>query len=221
VAVVVVDDDALFRRSIARLLEEHGYKPSAYESFGQLEDAAKIPQEGCIILDLNLPGISGLEIQRKLTLMAPALCIVFLTGFGEVDSSVMAMKRGAVDFLEKPVEHEVLLRAVEHAINRSRMLNREQAESAELGRRFERLTAREREVFVRITSGLLNKQAGSELGISEKTVKFHRAHIMAKMEAESLAELAKMAARIGSNADRTSSGRAVSSENHASLFCKR
>lgn len=198
--IVIIEDDALFRRSIVRVLEEHGYKPSAYESFDQLEEVATIPQEGCIILDLNLPGTDGLEIQRRLTAMAPSLSIIFLTAFGRVDVSVRAMKRGAVDFLEKPVEDEVLLRTVEHAIDRTRTLNRERSELAELRRRFERLSDREREVFARITSGLLNKQAAAELGISEKTVKFHRAHIMEKMEASSLAELAKMAARIGLNA---------------------
>ena len=194
--VFIIEDDALFRRSIVRVLEEHGYKPNAYESFDHFEKAAMIPQEGCVILDLNLPGTSGLEIQRWLTAMAPSLSIIFLTAFGRVDVSVRAMKRGAVDFLEKPVDSDVLLQTVEHAINRTRLLNRERSELAELRRRFERLSEREREVFTRITSGLLNKQAAAELRISEKTIKFHRAHIMEKMEAGSLAELAQMAARV-------------------------
>lgn len=197
--IVIIEDDALFRRSIVRVLEEHGYEPNAYESFDQLEDVAAIPQEGCVILDLNLSGTSGLEIQRKLKAIAPSLSIIFLTAFGRVDVSVRAMKRGAVDFLEKPVESEVLFRTVDRAITRSRTLNRERLELAELRRRFERLSDREREVFAWVTSGLLNKQAAAELKISEKTVKFHRAHIMKKMEVGSLAELAKMAARLGLN----------------------
>lgn len=217
--VVIVEDDALFRRSIVRVLEERGYETNAYESFGQLEDTATIPQEGCIILDLNLPGTSGLEIQRRLAMVAPSLSIVFLTAFGRVDMSVLAMKRGAVDFLEKPVEDEVLLRAVEQAINRTQALNRERAEIEELERRFGRLSDREREVFARITSGLLNKQAAAELAISEKTVKFHRAHIMKKMEAGSLAELVKMAARIGPNARNAElSDQNTSSKNQGTTF---
>jgi FixJ family two-component response regulator len=166
----------------------------------QLTLEKDMPQVGCAILDLNLPGRNGLEIQDRLAGLAPSLSAVFLTGFGRVDSSVLAMKRGAVDFLEKPVDHAVLLRAVEHAIDRSRKLNQEREEREELHHRFERLSAREREVFALITSGLLNKQAAAELRITEKTIKFHRAHIMQKMEAESLAELAKMAARIDSTA---------------------
>jgi len=194
--VLIIEDDALFRRSIVRILEENGYKPNAYESFDHFENAATIPQTGCIILDLSLPGASGLEIQRRLTTIAPSLSIIFLTAFGRVDACVRAMKRGAVDFLEKPVEDEVFLQAVERAIERTLMLNRERLELAELRGRFERLSDREREVFIRITSGLLNKQAAAELKISEKTVKFHRAHIMEKMEAGSLAELAQMAALV-------------------------
>jgi FixJ family two-component response regulator len=197
-ALVVIDDDALFRKSITRLLEEHGHRVKAYESLDHLTLEKDIPQVGCAILDLNLPGRNGLEIQDRLAGLAPSLSAVFLTGFGRVDSSVLAMKRGAVDFLEKPVDDAVLLRAVEHAIDRSRKLNQEREEREEIRHRFERLSAREREVFALITSGLLNKQAAAELRITEKTIKFHRAHIMQKMEAESLAELAKMAARIDS-----------------------
>jgi len=194
--VVVIDDDALFRRSITRLLETHGYQPKAYESFDNFEASGLIPQAGCVILDLNLPRRGGLEIQNKLAVMAPALCIVFLTGFGQVASSVRAMKSGAVDFLEKPIEDVVLLRAVSFALDRSRSLSRDRAEREQLQRRFEGLTSREREVFALITSGLLNKQAGAELGLTERTVKYHRKRIMEKMEALSLADLAKIAGRI-------------------------
>jgi FixJ family two-component response regulator len=198
-SVVVIDDDAPFRRSLTRLLEEAGHQPKAYESFDHFEASGMIPQEGCVVLDLHLPRSNGLEIQEKLTLMAPAVCIVFLTGFGQVAASVRAMKRGAFDFLEKPVEDVVLLQAVEHALNRSRSLNKDRAECEELHRRIERLSSRERDVFALITSGLLNKQAAAELGITERTVKHHRRNIMDKLETESLAELAKIAERVDSS----------------------
>jgi FixJ family two-component response regulator len=195
-SVIIIDDDSLLRRSIARLLQEHTHNVEAYESLAQLYETGKVPRIGCALLDLNLPGANGLEIQAKLAVVAPTLSIVFLTGFGQVDSSVRAMKGGAVDFLQKPVEDVVLLQAVERAIERSRALGHQLIARDELRQRFERLSTREREVFALVTSGLLNKQAAAELGIAEKTVKFHRAHIMEKMEVESLAELAKMADRI-------------------------
>lgn len=138
-----------------RLLEEHGHQPKGYESFDGFEASGIIPQEGCVLLDLNLPRSSGLEIQNKLAVMAPALCIVFLTGFGQVASSVRAMKSGAVDFLEKPVEDVVLLQAVGRALDRSRSLSQDRAERERLQRRFDCLTSREREVFALITLGLL------------------------------------------------------------------
>ena len=194
--VVIVDDDSMFRRSITRLLEEHGHSVAPYESLDQLVETGNIPKLGCALLDLNLPSVGGLEIQKRLAALAPTLAIVFLTGFGKVDSSVRAMKSGAVDFLQKPVDDVVLLQAVELAIDRSKTLNHQRAERDELRGRFERLSTREREVFALITSGLLNKQAAAELDVTEKTIKFHRAHIMKKMEARSLAELAKMAERI-------------------------
>jgi len=194
--VVIVDDDSMFRRSITRLLEEHGHSVAPYESLDQLVETGNIPKLGCALLDLIVPGVGGLEIQKRLTALAPNLAIVFLTGFGKVDSSVRAMKSGAVDFLQKPVDDVVLLQAVELAIDRSKTLNHQSAERDELRGRFEKLSTREREVFALITSGLLNKQAAAELDVTEKTIKFHRAHIMEKMEARSLAELAKMAERI-------------------------
>jgi FixJ family two-component response regulator len=195
--IVVIDDDRLFRQSIRRLLETHGYKSATYDSLEQLTDAGKIPQVGCAILDLNLPASSGLEIQDRLTKVAPALAVIFLTGFGQVSSSVRAMKAGAVDFLQKPVEDRVLLQAVERAVERSRRLYEERQELGGLRLRFEGLSQREQEVFALITVGLLNKQAGAELGLKEKTVKVHRAQVMAKMGAGSFAELVKIAERLG------------------------
>jgi FixJ family two-component response regulator len=145
---------------------------------------------------LNLPGTSGLKIQEQLAVAAPTLPIIFLTGFGKVASSVRAMKAGAVDFLEKPVRAADLVPAVERAISRSYKLQSDHVELKKLRHRFESLTMREREVFTLITSGLLNKQAGAELGITERTVKVHRAHVMEKMKVGSLANLVKLSQRI-------------------------
>jgi FixJ family two-component response regulator len=194
---LVIDDDQLFRRSIARILEAHGYTTATYESLAQFTAAKAIPQFGCAILDLNLPDSNGLQIQDRLTRVAPALAVIFLSGFGQVSSSVRAMKAGAVDFLEKPVEDSVLLQAVERAVDRSRRLYDERRELEELQLRFRSLSAREQDVFALITSGLLNKQAGAELGVKEKTVKVYRAQLMAKMRAASFADLVKIAQRLG------------------------
>jgi FixJ family two-component response regulator len=195
--VLIIDDDGLFRRSIKRVLDAHGYSTATYESLNQFIGAGKVPQIGCAILDLNLPDSNGLEIQQKLTYIAPTLSTVFLTGFGKVSSTVQAMKAGAVDFLEKPVEDAVLLHAVQSAVDRSMRLYEARRELEELRRRFEGLSPRERQVFGLITAGLLNKQAASELGLKEKTIKVHRAQVMANMGAGSFAELVKMAQRLG------------------------
>jgi FixJ family two-component response regulator len=195
--VLVIDDDPLFQRSISRILESQGYATATHESLAKLAASKDIPQLGCAILDLNLPDSNGLIIQQKLAKVAPALAVIFVTGFGQVSSSVRAMKAGAIDFLEKPVEDEVLLQAVERAVERSRRLYQEGRELDNLRLRFERLSQRERDVFALVTSGLLNKQAAAELGLKEKTIKVHRAQVMAKMGAESFADLVKIAQRLG------------------------
>jgi FixJ family two-component response regulator len=195
--VVLIDDDSLLRRSVKRLLEANGYPTTTYESLRQFLETGRIPILGCAILDLNLPDASGLEIQDSLAKSAPTLSIIFLSGYGKVGTSVRAMKAGALDFLEKPVEDAILLDAVCMAIERSKHLLADQSERTELQHRYNRLSARERQVFALITSGLLNKQAGAELGLTEKTIKVHRAHVMDKMEADSFAELTKMAQKLG------------------------
>jgi FixJ family two-component response regulator len=195
--VVLIDDDRLLRRSIERLLKAAGYFVTTYDSLRQFLGTGRIPNLGCAILDLNLPDGSGLEIQKELATSAPTLSVIFLSGYGKVGTSVRAMKAGALDFLEKPVEDSVLLEAIRAAIERSRQLVADQSERQMLRQRFERLTGREREVFTLITSGLLNKQAGAELGLTEKTVKVHRGHVMQKMEAASFAELTRMAQKLG------------------------
>jgi FixJ family two-component response regulator len=195
--VVLIDDDRLLRRSIERLLKANGYFATTYDSLRQFLGTGRIPNLGCAILDLNLPDGSGLEIQKELATSAPTLSVIFLSGYGKVGTSVRAMKAGALDFLEKPVEDSALLEAIRAAIERSRQLVADQSERRILRQRFERLSGREREVFTLITSGLLNKQAGAELGVTEKTIKVHRAHVMEKMEAASFAELTRMAQKLG------------------------
>ena len=195
--MLIIDDDQLFSRSIARVLDGQGYSTATYDSLAQLSAIEDIPQLGCAILDLNLMDSDGLQIQERLKKLAPTLAVIFVTGFGQVSSSVRAMKAGAVDFLEKPVEDTTLLRTVERAVEQSKVLYREQRELQDLHRRLKTLSQREREVFALISSGLLNKQAGAELGITEKTVKVHRAQVMAKMGASSFAELVKSAQRLG------------------------
>jgi FixJ family two-component response regulator len=195
--VFIIDDDELFRRSIKRVLDAHGYSAATFESLNQFTAAGEVPQIGCAILDLNLPDSNGLEIQQKLACIAPTLSTVFLTGFGKVSATVQAMKAGAVDFLEKPVEDAVLLHAVESAIDRSMRLSEARRELEQLRLNFEELSPRERQVLALITAGLLNKQAAAELGVKEKTIKVHRAQVMSKMGAGSFAELVKMAQRLG------------------------
>jgi FixJ family two-component response regulator len=194
--VVLIDDDPSLRKSVSRLLEAQGRRVEAYESLEQFYGRGTLPQVGCAVLDLNLPGTTGLKIQEQLAVAAPTLPIVFLTGFGKVASSVRAMKAGAVDFLEKPMRATDLVPAVERAISCSYKLRSEHVELEKLRHRFESLTMREREVFTLITSGLLNKQAGADLGITEKTVKVHRARVMEKMRAGSLADLVKLSQRM-------------------------
>lgn len=197
--VVLIEDDHLLRRAVARLLEAHHYAVATYDSLGQFTSAGPVPQVGCAVLDLNLPGASGLEIQQKLGNVAPALSVVFLSGFGKVASTVRAMKAGALDFLEKPVEDAVLLQAVKSGVERSQRSYEEGFELAALRQKFQTLSARERQVLSLITSGLLNKQAAAELGLKEKTVKVHRAKVMAKMGADSFAELVRISQRLGLN----------------------
>jgi FixJ family two-component response regulator len=199
--VLIVDDDELYRRSIKRVLNASGYAVITYDSLAQFSTAKVFPRLGCAILDLNLPDSDGLEIQSRLAKLTPTLAVIFLSGFGRVSSSVRAMKAGAIDFLEKPIEDLALLKAVECALERSRQLLEETIELDDLRRRFEGLSKREQEVFALITGGLLNKQAGAELGVTEKTVKVHRAQVMAKMGAGSFAELVKAAQRLGLKAN--------------------
>ena len=195
--ILLVDDEPAVRRGLCRLLRAAGFDVLEFgspEHFLQElpEDAA-----GCAILDVSMPGLDGLDLQRELTSRGVQLPIVFLTGRGDIPQSVRAMKQGAVDFLTKPVDGEVLLSAVRQAFERDRVEREARAQLAAIRTRLETLTDREREVLERVVAGKLNKQIGSELGIAEKTVKVHRGRVMEKMVASSLAELVHFAGLVG------------------------
>lgn len=195
--VFVVDDDASVRRSTERLVRSLGLAIHAFASAREFLDGARVDKPGCLILDVQMPGLSGLDLQRELAQRGVEIPIIFLTGHGDIPMTVRAMKAGAAEFLTKPVRPRELLSAIHAAIERDRVSHRARREINALRDRYGRLTPREREVLPLIAAGLLNKQIAGELATSERTVKFHRAHIMKKMHAESLAELVRMAERLG------------------------
>jgi len=195
--VYVVDDDRSVRSSVARLLESCGYKVRTFASATDYLDQIDPDAHGCLLLDLRMPEIDGLELQNRLLRGGTARPIIFLTGQGTVPESVAAMKAGATDFLEKPADPNELIGAVRKAIEVDRARRRESAELAEIQGRVSLLTPRERQVFERVVKGRLNKQIAHELGVSEKTVKVHRGRVMEKMQTASLADLARLAERLG------------------------
>jgi len=195
--VFVVDDYAPGRRSISRLLRAAGFAVTAFASAKEFLAQYDPETPGCLVLDLAMPAVSGLELQGILDDRGSLLPIIFLTAYGDIPKSVQAMKLGASDFLTKPVNDEDLLAAVRVAIEKHRALRREQAELSEIRARLATLTPREREVLEYVVAGKLNKQIAGELGTVEQTVKIHRAHVMQKMRVQSVAELVRLTERCG------------------------
>ena len=195
--VFLVDDDHGVLKALSRVLREAGYAVETFESAEAFLARYQAGVEGCLVLDVGMPGLDGLELQHFLAGEGELLPIVFVTGRGDIPMSVRAMKAGASDFLTKPVRADVLLAAVHSAIEHGATARRARAEAEDLRRRLESLTAREREVLVALAAGKLNKQIAADLGVVEQTVKFHRARIMERMQARTIAELMHIAAQVG------------------------
>jgi FixJ family two-component response regulator len=194
--VFVVDDDVSVRESLEALIRCEGWQPETFASAQEFLDRPRVQIPNCLVLDVSLPGLNGLDLQSLVANERTDMPIIFITGHGDVPMTVQAMKAGAVEFLTKPFNDEVLLAAIRAALERSRVALSLEAEMRILRDRYASLSQRERQVMALVVSGLLNKQVGGELGISEITVKAHRGKVMQKMKADSLADLVKMAARL-------------------------
>jgi FixJ family two-component response regulator len=194
--VFVVDDDVSVRESLESLIRCAGWEPETFASAQEFLSRPRVLVPSCLVLDVTLPGLNGLDLQKRVAVDRTDMPIIFITGYGDVPMTVQAMKAGAVEFLTKPFRDDVLLSAIQHAIERSHTALRHEAEIRALRDCYALLSRREREVMALVVSGLLNKQVGGELDVSEITVKAHRGKVMRKMKADSLADLVTMAARL-------------------------
>jgi FixJ family two-component response regulator len=194
--VFVVDDDAWVRESLELLISDEGWQPETFGSAQEFLDSPQARVPNCLLLDISLPGLNGLDLQKRIAVERTDMPIIFITGHGDVPKTVQAMKAGAVEFLTKPFNDEVLLTAIHQALERSRLALVQEAEMQQLRDRYASLSPRERDVMALVVSGLLNKQVAGELGIAESTVKAHRGQVMQKMKANSVPDLVKMTARL-------------------------
>ena len=195
--IAIVDDDPSAREGLSSLIQSAGWRAETFASAQEFLARPRAEVASCLLLDLQLPGLSGLDLQKRMAEVGLEIPIVFLTGHGNIPASVKAMKAGAIEFLTKPFDEQELLQAIQEAIERDRRARQRHAEMRELHGRYEALTAREQQVMQEVVSGLLNKQIAAELSITEFTVKIHRGRVMRKMRADSLADLVRMAESLG------------------------
>ena len=201
--VFIIDDDASMRTAIKRLVEAMGFNAETFSSAREFLESKLPDVTSCLVLDVRLPGVSGLVLQQEMAERRVNIPIIFVTGYGDIPMSVQAMKAGAVEFLTKPFRDQDLLDAIDLAIERDHAARKEMAETAQLRECYESLTPREQEVMAFVIMGLLNKQTAGELGVSEKTIKVHRSQVMKKMRTDSLADLVRSAERLSIHAPKT------------------